>query len=354
MISSFFTQQARDANIKTQDLIKNKLPEFCFRYFLHIDGTTTELTRLNYARDLNIFFSFICENIKLFADKKPRELTISDLNKLTSLHIEFFLNNMKFYNKDGKQVKNTEQTRSRKLSSIRSLLAYFFSEEKIDSNVAAKVKTPKIAAKDIVRLEADEVVKILDEAENGANLTTKQKGYVNRLGVRDNAILTLLLGTGMRVSECVGLNIADIDFSANAMNITRKGGKTAILYFGDEVYKTLLGWLDFRKAFFEKKDIVDTDGALFIALQQGNYNRMTVRNVQLLTKKYAASAAPLKKITPHKLRSTYGTALYRETKDIYVVADVLGHKDINTTKKHYAALSEDIRKAVANKVKLRD
>ena len=71
-------------------------------------------------------------------------------------------------------------------------------------------------------------------------------------------------------------------------------------------------------------------------------------------KKYSSIATPLKKISPHKLRSTYGTNLYKETQDIYVVADVLGHKDINTTKKHYAAMSDDIRRAAANKVKLRE
>ena len=73
-----------------------------------------------------------------------------------------------------------------------------------------------------------------------------------------------------------------------------------------------------------------------------------------LVKKYSRIVSPLKKISPHKLRSTYGTQLYRETKDIYVVADVLGHKDVNTTRKHYAAISEDIRRNVADKVRLRE
>ena len=61
-----------------------------------------------------------------------------------------------------------------------------------------------------------------------------------------------------------------------------------------------------------------------------------------------------KKITPHKLRSTYGTALYQETGDIYLVADVLGHKDVNTTKKHYAALDDARRRQAATAVKLRE
>ena len=81
---------------------------------------------------------------------------------------------------------------------------------------------------------------------------------------------------------------------------------------------------------------------------------MNVRSVENLVKKYAHIVTPLKKITPHKLRSTYGTSLYRETGDIYLVADVLGHKDVNTTRKHYAAIDDDRRRSAAKYVKLRD
>jgi len=82
--------------------------------------------------------------------------------------------------------------------------------------------------------------------------------------------------------------------------------------------------------------------------------RMSVRSVENLVKKYARIISPLKKITPHKLRSTYGTNLYKETGDIYLVADVLGHSDVNTTKKHYAAIEDDRRRSARNAVKLRE
>ena len=81
--------------------------------------------------------------------------------------------------------------------------------------------------------------------------------------------------------------------------------------------------------------------------------RMTVRNAEILVKKYAKAAVSLKKITPHKLRSTYGTQLYKETGDIYLVADVLGHKDVNTTRRHYAAIEEERRRSAKDKVHLR-
>ena len=81
---------------------------------------------------------------------------------------------------------------------------------------------------------------------------------------------------------------------------------------------------------------------------------MNVRSVENLVTKYAKAVTTTKKITPHKLRSTYGTSLYRETGDIYLVADVLGHKDVNTTRKHYAAMAEDRRRMAARAVHLRE
>ena len=198
--------------------------------------------------------------------------------------------------------------------------------------------------KEIIRLETDEVVKILQNAENHEVGLKHQQNYNKNTSVRDLAMLSLFLGTGIRISECVGLNVEDIDFANNAFKITRKGGNQVVLYFSDEVKQALQNWMDYRETLN-----ADTN-ALFLSLQK---KRICTRAVQNLVKKYSLTVNPLKKITPHKLRSTYGTNLYRETKDIYIVADLLGHKDVNTTKRHYAAISEDIRRSAANKVKLR-
>lgn len=106
-------------------------------------------------------------------------------------------------------------------------------------------------------------------------------------------------------------------------------------------------WLDERA----KNDRLSEEPALFVSLQN---KRISVRAIQELVKKYAKIVSPLKHITPHKLRSTFGTKLYRETGDIYVVADYLGHKDINTTKRHYAAMSEDMRRNAIKTISLKD
>ena len=121
-----------------------------------------------------------------------------------------------------------------------------------------------------------------------------------------------------------------------------------------DILKKYLDWIDEQKednTEFARK--ISDDDALFYSLQG---TRIGVRTVEKLVKKYASPAAPLKKITPHKLRSTYATNLYRQTEDIYVVADVLGHADVNTTKKHYAQMSEEHKKHAAEvtQIKRRD
>ena len=168
-------------------------------------------------------------------------------------------------------------------------------------------------------------------------------------------MLSLFLGTGIRISECVGLNRDDVNFNDNSFVVTRKGGDSAILYFSDEVANSLKRYLDWLDGEIAEKTpfglrVTDKD-ALFVSSKG---TRITPRAVEMMVKKYASVTTTFKRITPHKLRSTYGTNLYRETHDIFVVADVLGHKDVNTTRKHYAAMSEDIRRDVVNKIKLRD
>lgn len=344
--SNYFNQRDEENILKLREL-RLELPAFCGQFFMGIENQTMPLTRLGYGRDLKIFFDFLVTNTQEFYGKKVADLTLDDLNKVTSTHLEMFMDYLTVYKVGKKTYRNGLKGKGRKLSSVRALLKYFFKKEKIDNNVGTKVDTPKYRDSEIIRLEVDEVVKLLNMSEDGSGLTTMQKGFHNHTKERDYALLSLFLGTGIRISECVGLNVEDIDFDNNAFTITRKGGSRVILYFGDEVKEALQKWISVRNTI---NGLSKDEHALFISLQN---KRMNVRTVEKLVKKYASVVTPLKHITPHKLRSTYGTNLYRETNDIYVVASVLGHKDVNTTRKHYAAMSEDIRREAATKVKLR-
>ena len=188
----------------------------------------------------------------------------------------------------------------------------------------------------------------MDSVEDGSGLTARQKSFHQKTKLRDVAMLTMFLGTGIRISECVGLNVSDVDLENKAFTVTRKGGKQAVLYFGDEVQEALAAYLEER---FSDENNSDNEPALFLSLQK---KRISTRAVEDLVKKYSRIVTPLKHITPHKLRSTFGTNLYRETGDIYVVAEVLGHNDVNTTKKHYADSSDEIRRNAVKNIVLRE
>lgn len=325
-----------------------ELPAFARSYFRAIEPTSSTTTQIAYAHDLRVFFRFLMENNPALKKQDITRLPVQILDQIQPEDIEEYQEYLKLYEKDGGQVTNGERGMKRKMSALRSFYAYFYKRQLITANPTLLVDMPKIHDKAIIRLDADESAALLDYIEHcGDQLTGQKKIYWEKTKVRDLALITLLLGTGIRVSECVGLDVDDIDFKNNGIKVIRKGGNEMVVYFGAEVEEALRNYLEVRRNI---TPIAGHENALFYSTQR---KRLGVRAVENLVKKYAREITTTKKITPHKLRSTYGTALYKETGDIYLVADVLGHKDVNTTKKHYAALEEDRRRQAASVVKLR-
>ncbi len=347
MSNNYYLDRNRNNMRRLNEMLAD-LPSFCSVFFIGVQDTTTPLTRLNYAVDLKIFFNYLITYETRYFNRDIKSLTIADIDELDSQTIERFMAYISYYDKDnGIVYTNGEQGKMRKLSTLRAFLKYFFNKDMIRANVATKVKSPKKHEKPIIRLESGETADLMYSCNTLHGFSEHQKKYNDKLKTRDNAILSLFLTTGIRVSECVGLNVDDINFNLNSFRVTRKGGNQVILYFGEETAEVLQSYLQYRNTL----NIPQEERALFLSSQN---KRMSVRTMEYMVKKYAKVATPLKNITPHKLRSTYGTNLYRETKDIYIVAEVLGHRDVNTTKKHYAAITEDVRRSVAGVVKLKD
>lgn len=344
-----YYEQKDIENIQKLRTMLKELPPFCTEYFRGIEPRTSTRTRIAYAYDLSVFFDFLKKENPVFSKMDRMDFRLEHLDQLTVTDLEEYMEYLKYrFNENNKEVINKERGIMRKISSLKSFYNYFFRVEKIKTNPAALIRLPKLHDKEIIRLDIDEVAMLLDEVEQGESLTDRQKAYHDRTKVRDLALLTLLLGTGIRVSECVGLDIHDVDFKNGGIHIHRKGGKEVTVYFGAEVEDALNDYLAERQRIDPEPG---SENALFLSMQR---KRMNVRSVENLVKKYAKIVTPLKKITPHKLRSTYGTNLYRETGDIYLVADVLGHSDVNTTKKHYAALEDERRRSARNAVRLRE
>ena len=344
-----YYEQKDIENIKKLREMTKTLPPFCTEFFRGIEPRTSTRTRIAYAYDLSVFFDFLKKENPVFSKMERMDFTLDHLDQITVTDLEEYMEYLKYrFNEHNQEIVNKERGIMRKISSLKSFYNYFFRTEKLKTNPAALVQLPKLHEKEIIRLDIDEVALLLDAVEQGDGLTDKQKAFHNRTKLRDLALLTLLLGTGIRVSECVGLNINDIDLDTCGARVYRKGGKESVIYFSDEVRDVLENYLDER----EMIDAVPgNEDALFLSMQR---KRINVRSVENLVKKYAKLVTPLKKITPHKLRSTYGTSLYRETGDIYLVASVLGHNDVNTTRKHYAAQEEERRRSARNVVRLRE
>jgi site-specific recombinase XerD len=336
---SNFHKERELQTLRRLDEVLEELPTICRRFFMGVSQTTAPLTRLAYAYDLRIFFEFLITEIAEFNDIDLANIGIEDLEKIEVFHVELYVD---FLSKGIKtNARNSAGAIVRKLSCLRAFFKYFFKKGEIKSNIMPNIDLPKLHDKPIIRLDSGEVARLLDATDGGDGLTDGQKRFHESTRLRDETIVMFFLATGVRISELVGLNIGDIDLQGGSFRVTRKGGNQAILFLPDELRNQLELYLACNTG--------NEGEPLFMSLQN---NRISVRAVQDLVKKYAKLAAPLKNISPHKLRSTFGTNLYRATKDIYVVADVLGHADVNTTKKHYAAISDDVRREAAGKVKI--
>ena len=334
--------------------ITRGLPQACSDFLRSIAISTSSLTRLAYAIDLNTFFSFLHDERVGFSQKELYLMNDQDLEKLSRSDIIAYTEYLTYYFKStdksdtpDRVFVNHELSIKRKLCTIRSFYDYLFKNQRVSANVTELVPLPKIHEKPIIRLSKEEIEKILDQAQNGDRLSARQQQFQKITAKRDFAILSLFLGTGIRVSECIGINISDVDLENNAFIVTRKGGNQVVLYFPPEVAEALADYMEERKTV---ETVPGHEDALFLSLQR---RRITQRAVQNLVKKYAAVAAPLKtKISPHKLRSTYATNLYNETGDIYLGADVLGHTSVDTTRKHYADMTDARRRMAAEHVHL--
>ena len=125
--SDYFADREFECNEKINQMLEDDLPDFCREFFIGIQSRTSPLTRLNYAYDLKVFFRFLVSEIKNFKNCSAKDLAVKDLEKISSFDLEFYLNYLTcYYGADGRQIKNSENGKARKLSAVRHLYKYFF------------------------------------------------------------------------------------------------------------------------------------------------------------------------------------------------------------------------------------
>lgn len=343
--SKYYKEKKKEQTLKLRELIR-QLPGFAADYIHSKEVTTQTSTLISYSYDLLTFFRFMVSQNPALKSYAVKDLPLSILDQITSEDIVEYQRYLEL-SVEGEYHENGKKAIARKLSPLRGMFQYHYEREYIQRNPMLLVKLPKLKKdKNIVRMNNYEVQAILDAVEHGyEGMSKRQKAYCEKTKKRDLAILTLMLNTGIRVSECRGLDLSDVDFVVNSLTIVRKGGGQDVIYFGDDVAKALSDYVNTERALMRPAQ--EDDNALFYSLQG---KRISVDAIERLVRKYAKMSVPNKKITPHKLRSTYGTALYRETGDIRLVADVLGHENINTTIDYYAAIEDEHKRQAANAV----
>lgn len=361
-----YTRNRKAKNLDEIRKIEKELPLVVTEFMQDSEiQTLTSSSRLGYIRDLRTFFYFLPRERAAFADTPPNKISIEQLNGLRKVDFDaysdylnsyikplyghndaFIIDEHAPYSKSSKvkgTTTNEASGKARKIVAVRRFFKYLFENNKIETNYAERLKVPPVKDKEIIYLKKDEIARVLEVVKNGFG-EKKQAKFLEHSRVRDYAIMSLLLGTGIRASECVGLDFQHIDLKEKSIKVTRKGEKEMELYMSASTAEALEEYLAERAKITPVKGY---ENAVFLSSQR---KRMTTRALQNLVKKYATVACPTKEhLSPHKMRSSFGTQLYHK-KGIEAVANVLGHSNINTTKKHYVHTDKEERKESANEV----
>ena len=303
-------------------------------YMVAIKGIS-EKTVCEYLLDLRTLFRFIImsergERLdkKEFEEISISSVTLEDIKRVTPERIIEFL----IY--AGYDRENSTTTRMRKLSSIKSLFKYLHGKKRlIDTDPTADIDAPKKAKTLPKYLSVEEAVRLLETVKGDGESKTR---------IRDFAIITLFLNTGMRLSELCGLNLDSLDSELNYVKVLGKGNKERIIYLKKAANDALRAYLKER---LDPRFVITSDKALFLSARQ---QRISAKTVQWVIYKYLDLAGlGAKGLSVHKLRHTAATLMYQSGKvDIRVLKDVLGHEQLNTTQIYAHVVSRNLEDAV--------
>lgn len=288
-----------------------------------------------YNYDLNMFLKYIKIHFKMTNETNLQKISIKDfdiqtLKKITPEDILSFLSYLAL-NKNCKPA-----TRARKISTVRIFFAYLSQKVKlIEINPAQNIETPKKEKRMPKYLSLDDSKKLLDVTldENDENKE------------RDYAIITIFLNCGLRLSELVGINIKDVDFSECRMNVIGKGNKERTIYLNKSCMNAIKNYLEVRPKIDIKSDDKKSKEALFLSKRR---ERISNRTVQYIVEKELRKAGlDTSKYSTHKLRHTAATLMYQYGNvDIRALQELLGHESISTTEIYTHVNNEQVRNAV--------
>lgn len=288
-----------------------------------------------YNYDLLMFFRFIKIHFNLtdevdFSKISIKDISIGTLNKIELNDIHAFLSYMAI------ELKSKSATRARKASSIRVFFNYLSQKANlIKVNPAQNLESPKLDKRLPKYLNLEESKKLLDATANEDNRNFQ----------RDYAIITLFLNCGMRLSELVGINVQDVDFSESKMNVIGKGNKERTIYLNKSCLKAIKDYLEVRPKKGVKVDKLNSHRALFLSERKERISKRTVQYI--VEKELRAAGLDSSKYSTHKLRHTAATLMYQYGNvDIRALQELLGHESISTTEIYTHVNNEQVRNAI--------
>lgn len=297
-----------------------------------LNKSSNSIKEYNY--DLMNFLKYIKIHFKLTNEKDWTKITINDisLDTIKKIKLEDIHSYISYM---ATELKSSPATRARKISSIRIFFNYLCNKAKlIDTNPAQNLETPKLGKRIPKYLSLDESKKLLE--------VTNDTGARNN--ERDYAIITLFLNCGMRLSELVGIDIPDINFSDCKLNVVGKGNKERTIYLNNACMDAINKYLVSRP----KEGIkYNSKNALFLSERR---ERISNRTVQTIVKKELLKAGlDINKYSTHKLRHTAATLMYQYGNvDIRALQELLGHESISTTEIYTHVDNSQVRNAVEN------
>lgn len=329
--------------LKCEELESN-LPTFLRGYFIYLKGNVLPMTRLAYLHDITFFFDYLINETDLTNAKEPRDVKLSELNKVRAIDVNIFIDYCRRYKKEKNNeiyiYENNNKTLARKKSSISVMFKQLYRDELLEKNITDgfdPIRVPKAQEREIKALQDDEVMIMLDAVSTGQNLTKKEHQYWEKTKKRDKAILLLFITYGLRLSELQQLNVSSFNFNRGEFKIYRKRDKESIMPLNNSVTAVISDYI-------ENERIKDTDeDALFLSLQA---KRMSVRQIRELVKKYTSIGMKTSRqagYSPHKLRATAATSLIARGNSIFDVQALMDHEQVTTTQL-YAAHKANVKR----------
>lgn len=310
-----------EQELKTEEKIKNMIankPKILKGYYNSFVDETYN-TKYNYINHVCSFINFMEKTYNIDFDDYDQ------IDTIKALHINEYISQYNYKEIDGKKVKNTNSYKANKLSAIRNFFDFLYDNEIIKNNPTLRIKTPKDKRMHkIISLNEKEIQIIKQNILNGVGsqrAISYQKKWINR----DMLMILLGIATGLRISAICNINIQDINVKNKTIKVVEKGNIEKEVHIPENIFEYINNWIEDRERILNGLDV----DALFISSQKKRITTSAVRN---MLNKYTYNIN--KHITPHKLRSTTATTLLKKTNNIYLVAKVLGHKNIQNTKRY--------------------